>query len=161
MTAATPVVDTDHGDKKIVQEQDSLDNADKDKRVTSDESLDDTDTILEDDGQRESDDTEGEAIFLDDDRPPPPPPAPEGGGGSGVEERHEEYETETSSACSLPRQSSMSPPTSILHELGARKDSDNLDSTSSQPKSPTPSDGPPDLDPEKLKALEQSKESVA
>ncbi|XP_068201144.1 protein nervous wreck isoform X8 [Palaemon carinicauda] len=78
-------------------------------------------------------DCEGEALVLDDEgRQPPPPPAPEG-------------------------------PMEMRMELeGAEGGARDIDSErSSSPKSPSPSDGPPDLDPEKLKTLERIKESNA
>ncbi|XP_064117381.1 protein nervous wreck-like isoform X7 [Macrobrachium nipponense] len=76
---------------------------------------------------------EGEALVLDDEgRQPPPPPAPEG-------------------------------PMEMRMEMeGAEGGARDIDSErSSSPKSPSPSDGPPDLDPEKLKTLERIKESNA
>lgn len=113
-------------------------------------------------------DVEGEAVLLDDeDHPPPPPPAPSGGGGSGVEERRREEEEEESN---LTRGSSIE---SSEKKAGANgvggsrnivKGAASIELSTSDnngAKSPTPSDGPPDLDLEKLKALDKLKESDA
>ncbi|KAL7639583.1 UNVERIFIED_CONTAM: hypothetical protein RMT77_010084 [Armadillidium vulgare] len=120
------------------------------------------DQATEDDGQAESEDTEGESNFLDDDRPPPPPPAPEGGGGSGVEETREEYDSELSNnSLSFPKDSV---PTVLLSKVETKNkvgDNTSMETNTPTPKSPTPSEGPPDLDPEKLKTLEKIKESIA
>ena len=138
ITAATPMKEST---------EDEPTRAAEDSRVEADQSMNDNE---------ESEDTEGEATFLEDDRGPPPPPAPEGGGGSGVEERQDEYDF------SLPTAF----PPSLLQEDSEKKTmpgkDKSLDSNSnSTPKSPSPSDGPPDLDPEKLKTLEKIRESIA
>ncbi|MPC74506.1 hypothetical protein E2C01_068867 [Portunus trituberculatus] len=85
--------------------------------------------------EAERSEVEGEALILDDEgRPPPPPPAPEGP----MEMRME--------ACGAE---------------GGIRDLGGSEERSPSPKSPSPSDGPPDLDPEKLKTLERIKESIA
>lgn len=87
--------------------------------------------------EAERSECEGEAVLLDDEgRQPPPPPAPEG-----------------------PREMRAEPEAQQKAQQGAEQGAEGADSPS--PKSPSPSDGPPDLDPEKLKALERIKESNA
>ena len=121
---------------------------------------------------------EGEAVLLDDeDHPPPPPPAPSGGGGSGVEERRREEELEE--ADDLPKEaddlqredkstgsSELTPTAQVSADSREKVKSGNsielsAADSSNGAKSPTPSDGPPDLDLEKLKALDKLKESDA
>ncbi|XP_069952893.1 protein nervous wreck isoform X5 [Cherax quadricarinatus] len=83
--------------------------------------------------EAERSECEGEALVLDDEgRQPPPPPAPEG------------------------------PMEMRMEMVGAEGGAGDLEGEQiPSPKSPSPSDGPPELDPEKLKALERIKESNA
>ncbi|KAF2349152.1 hypothetical protein FHG87_020092 [Trinorchestia longiramus] len=94
-------------------------------------------------------DADGEAMLLDDDdHPPPPPPAPSGGGTSGIEERRrEEDEAVKKEAKNFKVKAGNSIELSTDGGNGA--------------KSPTPSEGPPDLDLDKLKDLDRLKESDA